>query len=656
MTLLFRFWHRGVLPALLLLAGSAAAQSIEVRPLGADPGRARYAPTAASRAAQRRTAALSLPFFDDFTTPLEGAPRADFWVQAGGTLVNNRFAINPLTRGAVTFDGLKADGTGYTNFPPNGGSPYSATDTLTSLPIDLAGFSTADQVFLSFAWQEGSLVGAPASSTSSSNVNFDLQFKASNGRWLSPTGWPKRPVGSNRQTLPFRQVVLPIDAAYLHGTFQFRFIATGRSAYAADTWSVDYVRLESGRGPNTATGALADTLTADVATSAGIDTFYHAGLSNPLRRYTAMPVWQYNAAPAGSELNPQLGIKAQNLNPPPPPLPTQWLGTVRDLSTGNTLGIWGNTTTNLLTRPVRVTDVVGDATQVPIPLTPEAKRLRYTLMLSSQETDARTLPNDTIFRDVTLSNYYAYDDGTPESAININAIATGVPSYFAYRFVANQADQVQALRLYPVFTADLATRSVTINVWADDNGHPAATALATKSFAINYPLPAGSRYVELAFDTPVPVTGTFYVGYGQPSQGRILEYAIDLNSRVPAQTFWKSVYGVWSEVARADLREGALMMQPVMNNNIISATTPIARDAAAFRLYPNPSRGSVSIEGPAFARATVLDALGRTAWEQPAAQAGQRQLELGLLPNGVYIVRLALPDGSVATRRLVVSQ
>jgi hypothetical protein len=31
-------------------------------------------------------------------------------------------------------------------------------------------------------------------------------------------------------------------------------------------------------------------------------------------------------------------------------------------------------------------------------------------------------------------------------------------------------------------------------------------------------------------------------------------------------------------------------------------------------------------------------------------------LELGTLPSGVYIVRLVLPDGSVATRRLVISQ
>jgi hypothetical protein len=657
---LFRFWHRAVLPVLLLLAGSADAQ--QVGPMGADPSRARYAPTAASRAAQRRTAAISLPFFDDFALPLEGAPRADLWVQAGGTLVSNRFAINPPTRGAVTFDGLKADGTSYT-LTVSGGSGtsnpniFSSLDTLTSLPIDLTGLSAADSVYLSFALQVGSVIGPPSANGPTVPIYIDLQFRSSTGRWSTVPGWSgaTRPQAA---TLPFRQMLIPItQAQYFYGNFQFRFLTSGLSNFSHDNWSLDYVRLDRNRFRRRDVDGVivGDTIMRDVAISNGFDTITTAGLSNPLRRYTSMPVWQYNAAAAGSELNPQMGVRTQNLRPPLP-LPTPWLGTVRDLATGSVLGNWGSNTTNLLSFPTRVTQLTGDATQAPIPLTPEAKRLRYSLVLSSQEPDVRTLPNDTISRDIELSNYYAYDDGTPEGVFFLEGDA-GLPRFLAYRFEVNQPDQVQSVRLWPMFGRDQAARPVTIRVWADNGGQPSTTSFSTKT----YTLPAGnSGPVELFFDQPVPVSGVFYVGFGQAVTPRILEYAFDLNSRIPADYIWVSnaagTFAHPSPQGREQFFRGVVMLRPVMNNNILATSAPVTRDAAAFRLYPNPSRGSVSVEGPAFTRATVLDALGRTAWEQPAAQAGQRQLELGTLPGGVYIVRLALPNGSVATRRLVISQ
>jgi hypothetical protein len=71
MTTLFRKIGCLLLPALLLGAGTASAQVAPSLPLAADPARAAYAPSAAERLALRRsTTALTLPFFDDFTSPL----------------------------------------------------------------------------------------------------------------------------------------------------------------------------------------------------------------------------------------------------------------------------------------------------------------------------------------------------------------------------------------------------------------------------------------------------------------------------------------------------------------------------------------------------------------------------------------------------------
>ncbi|MCC3158639.1 T9SS type A sorting domain-containing protein [Hymenobacter sp. 15J16-1T3B] len=86
-------------------------------------------------------------------------------------------------------------------------------------------------------------------------------------------------------------------------------------------------------------------------------------------------------------------------------------------------------------------------------------------------------------------------------------------------------------------------------------------------------------------------------------------------------------------------------------SGVVSSAHSAAADAAV-QIFPNPSSGVVQVQGR-YTRAVALDALGRTVWEQPAAQAGQAQLDLRRLPAGVYLLRLTLPNGSVGTQRLV---
>jgi hypothetical protein len=311
-------------------------------------------------------------------------------------------------------------------------------------------------------------------------------------------------------------------------------------------------------------------------------------------------------------------------------------------------------TSRVITTLPRLDSASGSAARLAPPATAAAKRLRYTMAIRSQETTPRTIPNDTIFRDVELANYYAYDDGTPEGIIQLPPHATGQAAALAYRFDLNQPDYVGGLRLYPVFNAaDRASRSVTIAVWGDAAGRPSPVPLASKAVVIPYPttLPTGTPYVEITFDQPVRVTGTFYVGYSQPSQSRYLHYGFDLNSTYPAQHLLiRNNAGVWDTAITA--ARGALMMRPVMTNNVATASST-AREAAAFSLYPNPAHGTVRVDGPAFAGAVLLDALGRTVWTQPATQAGQPALLLPTLPPGVYTVRLVLANGAAVARRLL---
>src|SRR5665647_52119 len=74
---------------------------------------------------------LSLPFFDDFSTG--GTFSSALRWEGRSVYVNDRYAVDPPSKGVATFDALDADGVVYSGL---GLSPRGA-DTLTSLPLAL---------------------------------------------------------------------------------------------------------------------------------------------------------------------------------------------------------------------------------------------------------------------------------------------------------------------------------------------------------------------------------------------------------------------------------------------------------------------------------------------------------------------------------------
>ena len=648
MRLLLRFL---ALPVLLPFA--AAAQLI-TGPLPADPARATSAQPAAKAA--QRTAALTLPFFDDFTSPLEGAPNATRWQAAttsypnlgttiryagGGAYVSNRLGVEPLTRGTATLDGLRGNGLPYS---PNQTTAAGQTDTLTSQTIDLSGLAASSNVYLSFAWQAGSVTGYPANSTSSAPVVLTLELLDNSGIWQS--AWTYTSRGSSTR---FKQQILAVNtAAYLHNAFRFRFRASGNRTQNTDAFGLDYIYLNSNRAAN-------DTTFQDIATS--------RGLGSPLSPYTSLPVWQYNAATT-KPLNPTLTATVNSLTAPgQTPTPISWQGTVRDLAGSGFTATW-LTGGRPIVAAARQEVIQGDATTTPLPTTAVAKRLRYQLALQTNETNPLTLPNDTLRRDVELADYYSYDDGTAEYIVGLAASNTNPTSYVALAFTTNQADYVKSLRIAPVFNntptasggENNQARPIIVAVWADNNGKPANTPLATATGTLTNP--GSQTFQEITFATPVAVSGRFYVGYGQPSNGQFLNYGLDLNNQLPVNTLFSNTLGTsntdpWRAVTLST--PGVPMFRPAMAQTYL-ATRAQQTISAAFALYPNPAPTgtTVAVEGPAFRQAALLDVLGRQVWQQSAAEAGQATLRLPAnLPSGIYLVQLALPDGSTATRRLV---
>ncbi|RAK66181.1 hypothetical protein DLM85_15945 [Hymenobacter edaphi] len=607
----------------------AALHAQQLLPLPADPARARaVAPGMAARGTATTTA-LALPFFEDFAGQPEGKPNRTRW-KDGNVLVNERFSQAPPSRGMATFDGLDSLGRSY-GLP----SFYGLTDVLTSQAIDLSAGRPGDRTYLSFYWQTGSIVGGPNDERGSRQVRLVLEFLDNTGTWRQVWYNPSLLFGqgTNLKTLTrFRQRFIAVnDARYFHAGFRFRFRSYGNLNGTRDTWNLDYLLLDRNR---------------DTASVSYADLVLSAPLSSLLKRYAAMPAWQYNAAanPA-QELNDSAFTTLNNLDTLVVGTPYSYQGTVRVLPAGpETQFLTGSA---FSAAGAKQTRLGGSVRGVPLAVG-SGTRVQHSVHLSLLS--GAGSPNDTVRRVTEFGNYYAYDDGSAEGTA-ILAQGSSLPTSRAIRFELNRPDQVLKIRYYYAGASGSgsipAATAVTFGVWdAAANGQPNATPKATVTESLPTSVAAGG-FREVTFSQPVAVSGTFFIGYTQPANTTLfIQFGADLNSRLPRLTLFDRENNAWTDRAATF----APMLRPVMSS-LVSSAHSAAADAAV-TIYPNPSTGLVQVQGR-YTRAVALDALGRPVWEQPAAQAGQGQLDLRRLPAGVYVLRLTLPDGAVGTQRVV---
>lgn len=612
------------------LTTTAQVAQGQLRPLTADPARA-VRPAAHRQAAAHRVAALPLPFFDDFANARYG-PRPDpvLWDTTGGALRNETFARQPPSRGVITFDGLDGNGRSY-------GVGSGATDTLTSQPIDLTGSAN---VVLSF-WLQAGGAGDPEPPSSAHTLTLD--FDDGSGFWDLDQWHQNGP----SVTTAFEQVFVTVPALYLTNNFRFRFRTRGSRQGSINIWSLDYVVLDANRQPQPGP-------VRDVA--------FSQFLTSPLKRFTAMPVWQFNAAanPA-DELADSVRTTINNLEPDPLAVPTPladqgWL-TTRDFS-GSIARVDTFLTETRTLDPDSLQVPLVAALRPALPpapvISPDYKTITSKLVLYSGEPDPRTLFNDTIQRAATLATYYAADDGSPEVVYSLRN--TTDPVAAAIGFDLNTPDQVAGVEIYLGGDIPTGTR-LFADVWADDPmqaGRPAPTSLSHVSFLVpgDSILQSLGRWWPVYFP-PVSVTGRFYVGYSQPATTVISSIGFDLSDSLA--TTGRFFARVRTDPWRAEPIGGALMVRALMNNNgLLGLPTAAVAPAPRLSVFPNPvsTSGVAELHLPTGLTTTVTlhDALGRVVRTVPA---GAPVLSVRGLAPGVYVLRLAATETLRTVRVLV---
>ncbi|MBP6184600.1 MAG: T9SS type A sorting domain-containing protein [Saprospiraceae bacterium] len=558
------------------------------------------------------TDTIAIPFFDDFNYP-GPYPDPAKWVD-DQAFINKTMAYQPVSLGVATLDGLDQFGRSYPESP-------NKRDTLTSAYLDLSPYTENDILLLTFRIQRKGLGFAPET-----NDSLIVEFKNNQEEWVLADRIPGlNPFQSNPDTFINRTFGLA-DEDFLYKGFQFRFRNKSKLTGALGLWHIAYVQLEedqSVQGNN-------------------LDITFTRQPNYLISRYTAMP-WRHFHPVANSWLSPSLDIGLFNhhteiltANPSEVVISDLISGQVF-VSNINLLDLPPTVPQNQLDlapgrhdflNPLSTSGLAGALQSLSPNLEAVELNLQFRFEQNLEENAGEpvALRNNTTNRTTVLSNYFAYDDGTAESAI----VATKAGTQVAMAFQATIQDTLRAIQFhFPRYNVDVTTQFFNLRIWTGSlNNDPVYEDFFLKPF---YPdllfedsLQGFTTYVLFdnngnAVGVPIPA-GTFYVGWQQGSNvDDPIPVGFDKNILTGADYSWLNTSGTWQPFP-GSLR-GSLMIHPVFGDKTPNHTPDLVDLSmphelmTTLNLYPNPSNGAVWLDAGIPSEdwtITIIDALGRT--------------------------------------------
>lgn len=596
---------------------------------------------------------MSLPFMDDFS--YDGPiPSFKHWVDVD-PFINNTMAEEPLSFGVATFDGLNPFGTPY-------GGGYGPADYLTSTYLNLQGAS--GNLTLTYYLQRRGLVDRPETQDS-----MIVEFKNTAGQWVqmnSHQGIAASQPNNTDEPFVFNAIAVPQEFRYKG--FQFRFRNFSDRQGINDNWHLDYVRLD---------GTYVDSLFNDIA---------FIQLPQPiLKNYTSMP-WRHFQGRESEELSNSLSVGLYNhanqvLNASPSGVSlTEEQSGVNPFGATLTLfnGLEANIPNGL---PIQRSYLLNNDPSGFPSILPDYLlvmsgpafngydrldfRLRYTLNNTSQINQAGfegVQNNDKIERLTEFDNYFAYDDGSAETAL-----VTAEGNQVAVKFTAGVEDTLRAVRIhFPHASTDVGQQVFRLRVWIGQlDNSPEYQVSFTPFYADNafdtlqgfttYPLVDANGDLTPLYLPP----GDFYVGWQQLTPcdfTRCVAVGYDKN-QPQAKPFISRNSGQGWEPLSQFTPAGALMIRPVVGSTTPNFT-PVEEPGApelGIKIYPNPANDAINI--------ALDDAMYEGYTYKFFSSTGQLiqqgnlmpQLALSTLPNGVYWLSVTHSNTlQTAVRKVVV--
>ena len=581
----------------------------------------------------RETTALTLPFFDDFSSS-KVYPDQMLWADYN-VYVNAGFPVNTITRNGATFDVLDAQGCVYDYAISN---PFIA-EYLTSNIIRLDSIFTpephaltpADSLYFSFFYQPQGNGNPPEAQDS-----LVLEFGLPNGLdtlwhhvWSTP-GQTLAQFLQENDSAYFRQVMIAItDTIYFQREFCFRFYNYASIANSSlpsargneDNWNIDVVYLDRGRSYN-------DPSYPKVSLTGETPSF--------LSRYRTMPYKHYRANPTAN-IKEKYDLKISNLDSQAHELTVHY--SVDQVEGGQHYAYTSHRTINA--RPMTYSQ--PDSITVAQLFSLDYDRDSTSFVIHQYISDSTCFPPlvDSMVYTQGFYNYFAYDDGIPELGFGVEPSPGGA---FAVRFELNELDTLRGVQILFNHTLnDANNQYFDIVVWKDNNGKP-----GDEVYRLSNRKPIWDdqiyKFAYYKFDRRVRFTGVFYIGIVQQGSG-LINIGFDSSNDNSRYNFI-NVTGSWQQSGKA----GSIMLRPVVGAGYyIGVDEHTTSDGIA--IYPNPTSSTLHITGLSEGNSiTVYDFSGRQVLQNTFTD----EINISQLPNGLYLLSIITTDGDVITKKFMV--
>jgi len=551
----------------------------------------------------KKKASLSLPFLDDFSQ-YHFYPDGSKWADVN-VFINTNYAVNPISYGVATFDGLDSTGYPYNFINP---TSYGIADYLTSKPIDLT--TVVDSVYLSFYYQPKGMGNQPEAKDS---LRLEF-FRKSDSTWVRKWAVPGAALA------PFKLVMIPVDVQFQSDSFQFRFKNYATLSGNVDHWNVDYVYLNDNR-------TFSDTTLNDVALTRN---YY-----NMLNGYSAMP-WTHYMVDTLNNMSSVINVEYRNNHNSTYSVFYEY-NVITDNGAGAVIESYPTSTSfkpvngySSLVEPQAVYSSPLNNFYFPTDDTAKTKvfQLKNFFNISSGAVTDFNIKNDTVVSYQVFSNYYSYDDGSAEAGYGIE----GVGAKLANQFTIKKSDTLVGIRIYfnPV-TYNHSNKSFKLKIWSSLNPE----VLIYEQVDYYNPIYSfTNEFLNYNLTTPILLpAGTYYFGYENITSD-FLTLGYDLNTNSKYNIFFNAE-GIWQN----SNYDGSLMLHPLFKYiDAIIGVDEVENEKSTIKIYPNPSQGIFYVKTSQTIEAHVYDLLGNLVAHFPKQR--HTSFNLNSLTNGVYFIHL----------------
>lgn len=259
--------------------------------------------------------------------------------------------------------------------------------------------------------------------------------------------------------------------------------------------------------------------------------------------------------------------------------------------------------------------------------------------------------NDTVLVQNVLHDYFAYDDGTAEYALELGG---GRGLRMAYEFELQVPDTLTHIDInIPYYLRSSGGQFVDLHVFqtlAINDGERDSTLYTFRDVSISNS--EGLNQFN-SYELPLPIVvpaGKFYIGIEKRSNS-FLAIGFDRNTNNQDKVFVSTDQESWFS-GQED--EGSIMMRPRFARVADPSIVGIRDRELSFpvNLYPNPSNGRFTAEAEQEIKSIqVYNIQGQLLRSAELSAGGNRkEIDIQGLPNGFYLVKLIFKNASTTKK------